>query len=56
MPVFQIPHELGNLGRLRVLDLHGNKLWYFPFSMQNLYHLLRLDLSNNLFDQVSHLT
>ena len=48
----QIPHEVGALSNLRVLDLHGNRLWYFPFSIQNLYHLLRLDLSDNLFDQI----
>lgn len=42
-----VPHQIGKLSNLRILDLHGNVIETLPDEMRNLHNLVYLDLSNN---------
>ncbi len=43
----RLPEELGELKRLKYLELDGNQLTSLPKSMERLVHLKTLDLSRN---------
>lgn len=44
-----LPYEMGNMAKLRLLDVSFNKIRYLPQSFVNLQNLEQLDLMNNKF-------
>ncbi|KAI6243907.1 hypothetical protein M3Y99_00057800 [Aphelenchoides fujianensis] len=54
--LFELPLEIGKLSHLRVLDVCGNKLSYLPYTINVLYELQALWLSENQSQAMLKLT